>query len=196
MKEFEVLLSIDHPCICKTYGINPVEVIQSDDPDIEGYNDDDDESITTAAIFLEYLNFSLIELINKKKLTNTLKARIVVEIVHGMIHIHKLGYIHRDLKAENIRLDSLLRAKIADFGFVKINDSLFENYSQTQSSIIKAFGSAIYMSPELINDESYDSKTDVYSFGIILYYIFTGNLPHCKVSDIMKKKPIGFFRYL
>lgn len=171
----------------KTYGINPVEVIQSDDPDIEGNNDDDDESITTAAIFLEYLDFSLKELINKKKLTNTLKARIVVEIVHGMIHIHKLGYIHRDLKAENIRLDSLLRAKIADFGFVKINESLFENYSQTQSSIIKAFGAAIYMSPELINDESYDSKTDVYSFGKILYYIFTGNLPHCKVSDIMKK---------
>ena len=105
-----------------------------------------------------------------------------------MIHIHKLGLIHRDLQIKNIRLTSVLNAKIADLGLTKINEYLIPDYSSTQSTFMKGFGSAVYMSPELMKDEKYDSKTDVYSFGVLLYFIFVEKLPKYTMKDKLNQK--------
>ena len=178
IKEFELLLSIDHPCICKTYGINTAEEIK----------DEDRNDMTTIALFLEYLDFDLNEFLKKSfNDSNTIKTRIIIEIIHGMIYIHKRGLLHRDLRMENIRLNSLLNAKIVDFGFAKINESFFPNFSVTRSSMI-GLKKSIFMAPELLGDEEYSNKVDVYSFAVILCFLFTGTLPKYSLKEKMNKK--------
>lgn len=180
IKEFEFLYNVHHPCICTAYGINTSETIKNEL----------NQEVTTVALFLEYLEYSLSDCLNKKILTNSMKARIVVEICHGMSHIHKLGWIHRDLKIENIMLSSLFKAKIVDFGLVRMNEYLSSSYSLTKSSMSKGVGTISYMSPEMMNEDPYDSSTDVYSFGIVLFFIFVGSLPDYKMRDKMKGNPI------
>lgn len=178
MKEFDLFQSIDHPCICKMYGINTSETLKTET----------DEDITTISLFLEYIDYDLNDCINKKKLSNTIKARIIIVIVHGMIFIHNHGLIHRGLQTENIRLNSFLKSKIVDLGLVKIKELLVPNYSFSQTSFQKGFGSAIFMSPELLKEEDYDNKTDVYSFGILLYNVFTEKLPKYSLKDKNNQK--------
>ncbi len=179
MKEFELLLTIDHPCICKIFGVNTCEIININD---------DDELITTIALFLEFLDFDLKDCLTKGMLTNTIKAQIAIEIIHAMLFIHNHGLIHRDLKIDNIRLNSLLESKIADLNLVKINDLINQTVSQSQSSFVKNLGDAIYMSPELLKEEKYDNKTDVYSFGVLLYHLFEGSLPKYTIKSKLKQK--------
>ena len=173
VKEFEVLYSINHPCICQAFGYNPTEPVQ----------DSTEENMTTIAIFLEYLEYSLKECLEKKILNDTLKAKIVVEVAHGMNYIHKLKMIHRDLKIENIMLNPVYEAKIIDFGLARVEEI-------SQDSLTKGVGTFHYMSPEMANQEDYDIKTDVYSFGICIYYIFTGKLPDQSLRDKLNGKPI------
>ncbi|KAK8884757.1 hypothetical protein M9Y10_043877 [Tritrichomonas musculus] len=173
VKEFEVLYSINHPCICQAFGYNPTEPVQ----------DSTEENMTTIAIFLEYLEYSLKECLEKKILNDTFKAKIVVEVAHGMNYIHKLKMIHRDLKIENIMLNPVYEAKIIDFGLARVEEI-------SQDSLTKGVGTFHYMSPEMANQEDYDIKTDVYSFGICIYYIFTGKLPDQSLRDKLNGKPI------
>ena len=115
-------------------------------------------------MFLEFLDFKLNEIL-KSEITNTLKARIVIEITHAMKFIHNKGLIHRDLKVENIMLNSVYEYKVVDFGLVRIHEFLDSEYSFVQDSLTRGVGTFAYMSPEMLNNEDYDYKTDVYSFG-------------------------------
>ena len=128
-------------------------------------------------------DYSITDFLNK--INNTLKTKIIIEIAHAMNFIHKKGLIHRDLKIDNIRLNSIFEAKIIDFGLVRIHEVLNENYSFVQSSLTKGVGTFAYMSPEMLNEEDYDYKTDVYSFGVILHFIFVGSLLKQNLKDKM-----------
>ena len=179
IKEFEVLWMLDHPCICRAIGINTSETVN--DPNIK-------QEMTTIAIFLEFEEYSITDILNI--MNNTLKTKIIIEIAHAMNYIHKKGLIHRDIKIDNIRLNSIFEAKIIDFGFVRIHEALDKNYSFFQSSMTKGVGTFDFMSPEMLNKEDYDYKTDVYSFGLVLYFIFIGSLPKQKLKDKMAGNPI------
>ena len=128
-------------------------------------------------------DYSITDFLNK--INNTLKTKIIIEIAHAMNFIHKKGMIHRDLKIDNIRLNSIFEVKIIDFGLVRIHEVLNENYSFVQSSLTKGVGTFAYMSPEMLNEEDYDYKTDVYSFGVILHFIFVGSLLKQNLKDKM-----------
>lgn len=182
IKEFEVLYRLNHPCICKVIGINISETIKDS-------NLKEENEMTTIALFLEFLDFKLDEII-KSNIKNTLKVRIVIEIAHAMNYIHKKGLIHRDLKVENIMLNSVYESKVVDFGLVRIHEFINEEYSYVKDSLTRGIGTFEYMSPEMLNLEDYDYKTDVYSFGIVLYYIFTGSLPNQSLKDKMNGKKI------
>ena len=181
MKEFEILHVMNHPCICQAIGINTSEVIK---------NEESEEEITTIALFLEFIDYKLRDLMTKNYLNNTLKARIVLEIAHAMNYLHKLGHIHRDLNADNIMLNSVFQVKIIDFGMAKINECLFDTETLNTVSMTKGIGAYEFMSPEMINEEDYDNKTDVYSFGIILYFLFVGSLPKQSIAEKAKSIPI------
>lgn len=167
LKESKLLHLINHPCICKSFCINLQEPFLNDE-----------EENTTISIFIEFLEYSLKYCIEKKFLSNTLKVKIAIEIAFGMAHIHKLGMIHRDLKLENIMLNSGLEAKIIGFNLVHFDDDI---------SLAKDAGTFDYMSPEMQNEDEYTNKTDVYSYGVLLYVIFTGQLPKLKRTDKLNK---------
>lgn len=108
------------------------------------------------------------EIINETFLSNTLKAKIAVEIAFGMSHIHSRGIIHRDLKLENVMLNYIFEVKLIDFGLVHVSE-----LANMNESLTKGVGTLAYMSPEMQNEEEYDYKTDVYSFGVLLFVLFT-----------------------
>ena len=103
------------------------------------------------------------------------------QISHGMISAHLAGIIHRDLKAENImiRKDGIL--KILDFGLAKVDRTRQANVSMI-SKAGAISGTAHFMSPEQARGEELTGKSDVFSFGVLLYLMLTGNLPFSATS--------------
>lgn len=65
---------------------------------------------------------------------------------------------------------------------------MLPSYSLSQSSMAKGLNAAIYTSPELMKEEKYDNKADVYSFGVLLYHIFVGKLPKYTIKDKLNQK--------
>lgn len=132
LKEFEVLHNINHQCICKAYFMNLAEKIE--DPNIDAKHQKSD--MTIISLYLEYLYYSLKECLIKIEMNNTLKTRIVIEIIHAMNYIHKNGMINHDLKIKNTLLNSFFEAKLIDFGFVRIYECLSDDYSSVNNSLI------------------------------------------------------------
>lgn len=106
-----------------------------------------------------------------------LKLKMAKEAAKGISWLHSLtpAIIHRDLKPENILIDSTYTVvKVADFGL-----SLVKDHSSTEREEMKKIrGSPAFMSPEALQGEELTIKTDVYSFGMILWELITGKSPY------------------
>jgi serine/threonine protein kinase len=108
--------------------------------------------------------------VNHPWLSLTSKTKIIVGIVIGMYLVHSGGIIHRDLKPANILLDPISHCpKIADFGLSREEDV---NVTMTHHT-----GTPLYMAPKVFVGERYSNKADIFSFGILLYEIVTGQKP-------------------
>lgn len=188
IKEFQVLHMLHHPSICYAIALNTAEIVQDENQNKDD-DDDSDDKITTVSILLEFIDYKLKDCIEKNLINNTIKARIIVEISQGLKYIHSKNMIYRDLKLSNIMLNSSFQAKMIDFGLIKINEYLLGEDMVNSISMANSFFDAFFMSPELLKEEEYDNKTDVFSFGIILYYMFVGRMPKQTVKDkIMDKQ--------
>jgi tetratricopeptide (TPR) repeat protein/predicted Ser/Thr protein kinase len=93
------------------------------------------------------------------------------QILEGLQAAHEQGVIHRDLKPQNILIDSRGRVLIADFGLAK------SVALGTLTEAGKVIGTPHYMSPEQVKGIAIDHRSDIYSLGIILYEMLTGSLP-------------------
>ncbi|XP_058074472.1 lysM domain receptor-like kinase 3 [Magnolia sinica] len=103
----------------------------------------------------------------------TARVQIALDAAKGLeyIHVHtKPYYVHRDVKTSNILLDSSFRAKIADFGLVKLLEHSPEIGTAT-SKIVGTFG---YLAPEYVRDGCVTTKSDVYAYGVVLMELITG----------------------
>jgi len=110
-----------------------------------------------------------------------------IEILEGLTRAHQASVVHRDLKPDNIRIDAGGRIKILDFGLAKLyhdpNQPAQEHTSglQTISSAVtrdnRILGTVAYMSPEQARGLEIDARSDVFSFGIVLYELVTGVRP-------------------
>ncbi|MGH7084928.1 MAG: protein kinase domain-containing protein, partial [Acetobacteraceae bacterium] len=107
--------------------------------------------------------------------------RIMEELLKGLGFSHERGVVHRDIKPANIMLTREGGVKIADFGIARIESS-----SMTQAGTV--LGTPSYMSPEQFKGEPVDARTDIYSTGVVLYQLLTGEKPfEGSVSAIMHK---------
>lgn len=97
------------------------------------------------------------------------KLKILVGVALGLEYAHKAGVMHRDIKPSNIRLLDGSAIKIMDFGIAKAQNAAVDI---TKAGV--AVGSAGYMSPEQICGDPVDHRTDIFSFGLLAYELFTG----------------------
>eukprot|EP00210_Caulerpa_lentillifera_P001441 g1383.t1 len=97
-------------------------------------------------------------------------CRIALDVSRGMDYLHRMHIIHRDLKTANLLIDNTGTVKIADFGVARIMDAVCCATAET--------GTYRWMAPEVIEHKPYDHKIDVYSFGILLWELLTGEVPY------------------
>jgi eukaryotic-like serine/threonine-protein kinase len=108
-------------------------------------------------------------------------VRVMEDLLAGLQFSHDRGVIHRDIKPANVMLTGSGQAKIADFGIARIESS-----SMTQAGTV--LGTPAYMSPEQFMGQVVDLRTDIYSAGVLLYQLLTGDRPFDgSMSAIMHK---------
>lgn len=113
-------------------------------------------------------------------------SRLALQVAEALGLAHRRGVIHRDIKPHNVLLtephgaqaDASADAKVTDFGIARAAAST------TISQTSRVMGTASYMSPEQALGESLDHRTDLYSLGVVLYEMLTGELPHTAESPV------------
>ena len=172
--EIEKLFILRHPYIIQLYGIT------------------DKEKSQKLAVITELApKGSLFDYLHKNpKTKNNLsldfKNKITRQLICTMAYIHQRGYVHRDLKTQNILLDKNLDMKMCDFGLTKLKSELNSGSGQFA-------GTPCYMAPELFDRKFYDEKIDVFAFGTALWEIYTQKIPYanCDAMEIKQKVTKG-----
>ncbi|OQS04590.1 kinase [Thraustotheca clavata] len=134
------------------------------------------------AVVLEYMDLGdLRDILIKKKPSPTfdwsnVKGTYALQVAQGLAYLHSKSppLIHRDIKARNILVDSQKGAKICDFG-----ESRLRSYQETMTSNV---GTARWIAPEVILNDDYSERADIYSFGVLLSEIDTHNIPYADVN--------------
>lgn len=157
-KEINIFDSLDHPFIAQFF----------EDFEIDHFHFISQELVEEGTVrdFINGLTVCPDKLINK----------IFVQLVSAMEYLHTTKHIaHRDLKCENIMLDNGLNVRLIDFGF-----------STDCSHLMSTFcGSSAYLAPELLHGNKYDTRSDIWAAGVVLYSMFSCQLPF--YDDNMKK---------
>lgn len=152
VREAQTAASLNHPNICTIYEI--------------------DEEAENLFIAMEYVEGqSLKDIIQKGPLKMESVLDIALQIADGLREAHDEGVVHRDIKSSNILLTKKGQVKIMDFGLAR---PLKEDQITETATIM---GTVAYMSPEQASGESFDHRTDIWSFGVVLYEMLSGQLP-------------------
>ncbi|MBX9722783.1 MAG: serine/threonine protein kinase, partial [Candidatus Obscuribacterales bacterium] len=130
--------------------------------------------------------YLVMDFLEGKTLAQTLKSRkriphkealpIFLEICDGLAAAHEQGIVHRDMKPSNILLQDVpggKRVRLVDFGIAKMIDVEGQHITKTG----ELFGSPLYMSPEQCDGRKLDTRSDIYSLGIVFYETLSGELP-------------------
>jgi TolB-like protein/Flp pilus assembly protein TadD len=140
---------------------------------------------------------SLRELLNSGSIDLPRILMLAGQICQGLGAAHKGSVVHRDIKPSNVVIDTHGNPKVLDFGLATIQGSA--NITQAGSTL----GTVRYMSPEQIEGRSVDNRSDLFSFGVMLYEMITGRTPFERNSNaatfkaitLEKPEPIAQFRH-
>ena len=154
-QEAQAAAALNHPNICTIYEIDEVE-----------------DKIFIVMEFIEGQNLKQIIRRNLKKALNLHDVlSYAIQITEGLQEAHEKGIIHRDIKSTNIMVTEKGLVKIMDFGLAKISQA--EDLTKDGATL----GTVAYMSPEQARGERVDEQTDIWSLGVVLYEMLTGQLP-------------------
>jgi serine/threonine protein kinase len=178
VQEAQAASALDHPNICTIYEIDDTE--------------DNHMFISMAC----YDGESLKEKLDKRPFGVEEIINIGSQIAEGLSKVHKQGIIHRDIKPANIMITEDGVVKIVDFGLAKLSGQV--RLTRTGTTL----GTVAYMSPEQLMGEEADHRTDVWSLGVVLYEMLTGQLPFKgdQIQAVMhsilntEPKPVSSFR--
>ena len=126
-------------------------------------------------IVMEYLAGGSLESYlkkNKFNFTERRAAEMMFQICEGMQYLHHYGVLHRDLKPENIMM-----TECSDKGQIKIMDFGLSKIMGPQERVVDGFGTLSFVAPEVLVRTPYNKQIDIWSIGIILYYMLSGTLP-------------------
>jgi non-specific serine/threonine protein kinase len=131
-----------------------------------------EESPEGLFIAMEYVEGKTLKQIVEEETLSVKKVLdIGIQVCEGLAMAHEKGIVHRDIKSDNIMLTPRGQVKIMDFGLAKLKGA--SKLTQTGSTL----GTLAYMSPEQAQGEEVDQRSDIFSFGVVLYELLTGKLP-------------------
>jgi TolB-like protein/Tfp pilus assembly protein PilF/predicted Ser/Thr protein kinase len=151
-REAQAAAALDHPNICTVHEFDEAE-----------------EKTFISMAYIE--GQSLKKKIESGPLELDEALKIGIQVAEGLQGAHKKGVVHRDIKSANIMVTDKGQAKIMDFGLARIAGGTL----LTKEGM--AMGTIAFMSPEQARGEEVDHRTDIWSFGVVLYEMFSGQLP-------------------
>ena len=178
-KEARAVAALNHPNICTLYDVGP--------------------------------NYLVMELIEGQTLAERIAAgpiplketlEIACQIAEALEAAHKKGVVHRDLKPANVKLTAAGKVKVLDFGLAKVSMEQIDAAAPTETMTARTepglmMGTVGYMSPEQVRGLSVDQRTDLFSFGVVLYEMvarerpFTGSSAMAVCGAILHTEPRG-----
>ena len=155
-EEAKAAAALNHPNVCSI-----IDIQEHDTPGrITSYN----------VCYTKLLRMSLKQAID-----------IGIQVADGLAAAHEKGIVHRDIKPENIMIRRDGIAQVMDFGLAKLRASGSKITRLTKQG--STVGTAGYMSPEQVTGQEADHRSDIFSLGVLLYELFTGELPFKGVHE-------------
>ncbi len=160
IQEAQAASALDHPNICNIHEIDETKPAPADAGDGQMF-----------ICMAYYDGETLKKKIARGQLSVDSVIDIPIQIAQGLIKAHEHGIVHRDIKPGNIMITKDGMVKILDFGLAKLAGQV--RLTKTGTTI----GTIAYMSPEQARGKEVDHRSDIWSYGVLLYELLTGQLP-------------------
>lgn len=185
VREARAAAKLEHPNICAIYEVS--------------------EAHGQSFIVMQYVEGeTLAKWIQQKPLDLRESLTIAVQVAEALSEAQSRGIVHRDIKPGNIMITSRGQAKVMDFGLARVIAGAVESEAETESLLTTPgtiVGTMPYMSPEQVRGEVVDGRSDIFSFGVVLYEMLSGRQPFASesaaatISSILNEEPPTLLRY-
>ncbi len=181
MREAQAAAALDHPNICAIHEVG----------EADGH----------AFIVMQYVEGeTLAARLHRKPLVLTEALELAIPLADALAEAHSRSIIHRDIKPQNVMITLRGQVRILDFGLAKVvtNKGALDNEGESQSLLTEAgmiLGTVPYMSPEQAKGEALDVRSDIFSFGAVVYEMISGHRPFAAktmaeiISAILTSEP-------